>query len=251
MIVRKFVFLAAAAALFVVMVITPVQAANLGGDCCTDLEEVVAELEATTVAKGNRNVSLKISGHVNKSLLYWDDGINNAVYIVDNSDSESRFRFTGSAPLAPGWSVGFKIEFELLGASGFNVDARRDGAPTENADANVVDRVASFFIKNDRLGSITVGRDSPATDNLVLLNIAKTPMADADADVSRDIHLARPQGTLGCTGAACRSTINQDLIIGNQDTRRADIIRYDSPSLFGIIATASWGEDDLADIAVR
>ena len=30
------------------------QAADLGGDCCADLEERVAELEATTARKGNR-----------------------------------------------------------------------------------------------------------------------------------------------------------------------------------------------------
>ncbi len=33
------------------------QAADLGGNCCADLEERVAELEATTARKGNRKVS--------------------------------------------------------------------------------------------------------------------------------------------------------------------------------------------------
>ena len=33
---------------------TGAYAADLGGDCCADLEERVAELEATTVRKGNR-----------------------------------------------------------------------------------------------------------------------------------------------------------------------------------------------------
>ncbi len=32
-------------------------AADLGGDCCADLEERIAELEATTARKGNRKVS--------------------------------------------------------------------------------------------------------------------------------------------------------------------------------------------------
>ena len=31
----------------------PAKAADLGGDCCSDLEERVAELEATTVRKVN------------------------------------------------------------------------------------------------------------------------------------------------------------------------------------------------------
>src|SRR4030042_1840277 len=39
-------------------------AADLGGNCCADLEERIAELEATTARKGNRKVSLTISGWV-------------------------------------------------------------------------------------------------------------------------------------------------------------------------------------------
>lgn len=44
-------------------------AADLGGDCCADLEERVATLEATTARKGNRKVSLTISGWVNHSMM--------------------------------------------------------------------------------------------------------------------------------------------------------------------------------------
>ena len=32
----------------------PAKAADLGGDCCADLEERVADLEATTVAQGQQ-----------------------------------------------------------------------------------------------------------------------------------------------------------------------------------------------------
>ena len=53
---------------------TPAQAADLGGDCCADLEERVAELEATTVRKGNKKVSVTLSGWVIKSMNWWDDG---------------------------------------------------------------------------------------------------------------------------------------------------------------------------------
>ena len=44
----------------------PAKAADLGGDCCADLEERVAELEATTVRKGNKKVSVTLSGWVVK-----------------------------------------------------------------------------------------------------------------------------------------------------------------------------------------
>jgi len=38
------------------------RAADLGGNCCVDLEERIAELEPTTARKGNRKVTLTISG---------------------------------------------------------------------------------------------------------------------------------------------------------------------------------------------
>src|SRR5688500_11445963 len=55
-----------------------------GGSCCADLEERVAELEATTARKGNRKVSLTISGQVTTQLMAWDNGIDSDTYIVDS-----------------------------------------------------------------------------------------------------------------------------------------------------------------------
>jgi hypothetical protein len=226
-------------------------AADLAGACCTDLEERIAELEATSLTKGNRKVLLKLSGHVNKMLLYWDDGINNDIYVTDGTQSETRFRLTGTAPIAAGWSAGFIIEMEVVGTKTNILDARTDGAPNENTDALVRHRKASFHVKNDRLGKIRIGRDSSATDDLLILNLAKNPIADPRPKWGSDFHLTRSQGTLGCTGAACRSSMNQDIITGNQDTRRTDVIGYDTPSLIGLVISAAWSEDDLADIAIR
>ena len=75
------------------------KAADLGGDCCADLEERVAELEATTARKGNRKVSLTVSGWVNEAIFGWDDGTEQNVYVGTNALEQSRFRFTGSAKI--------------------------------------------------------------------------------------------------------------------------------------------------------
>ena len=77
------------------------QAADLGGDCCADLEERIAELEATTARKGNRKVSLTISGWVNEAAFVWDDGTESNVYIGTNSLEQSRFKFAGEAKINP------------------------------------------------------------------------------------------------------------------------------------------------------
>ena len=47
----------------------PAEAADLGGDCCADLEERVAELEATTVRKGNKKVKVELYGRMNRVII--------------------------------------------------------------------------------------------------------------------------------------------------------------------------------------
>ncbi|MEQ1712804.1 MAG: porin, partial [Hyphomicrobium sp.] len=88
-------------------------AADLGGDCCADLEERVAELEATTARKGNRKVSLTVSGWVAEQVMYWDDGIESNTYVggVGNTLS-SHFQFTGSAKITSDVSAGFVLKIE-------------------------------------------------------------------------------------------------------------------------------------------
>ena len=95
---------------------TPARAADLGGDCCADLEERVAELEATTVRKGNKKVSVTLSGWVIKSFNWWDDGDISSAYVGDKGyDLGSRFAITGSATIAPGWSAGYNLTVNVWG----------------------------------------------------------------------------------------------------------------------------------------
>ena len=106
----------AAAGLFVGGVAMPsAKAADLGGDCCADLEERVAELEATTVRKGNRKVSLTLYGWVNKGVLYWNDGGESNTYFgVDNTNYATRFGLRGDARINPNLKAGFNILMDVV-----------------------------------------------------------------------------------------------------------------------------------------
>ena len=65
----KGTILAAALAAGLSITTTAANAADLGGNCCADLEDRIAELEATTARKGNRKMSLTIYGQVNAAIL--------------------------------------------------------------------------------------------------------------------------------------------------------------------------------------
>ena len=95
-----------------VFVAKPAKAADLGGDCCADLEERVAELEATTARKGNKKVSVQIYGKVNYAVMFWDDGGEQNVYSVNNYNESSRTGFKGNAKISDDWSAGYRLEWE-------------------------------------------------------------------------------------------------------------------------------------------
>ncbi len=88
-------------------------AADLGGNCCADLEERIAELEATTARKGNRKVSLTISGWVGQQVVGWDDGFETERLCRRlGATLSSHFKFTGQATISPGWYAGYVIHVE-------------------------------------------------------------------------------------------------------------------------------------------
>ena len=114
----RLALLAAAGVVMGGMAVPSAKAADLGGDCCADLEERVAELEATTARKGNRKMSLTVYGQVNRAILYWNDGKRSNTYVgLDNHNSASRFGFMGSAKISPAWSAGYSVLLDVAAVS--------------------------------------------------------------------------------------------------------------------------------------
>src|SRR5690349_16197965 len=139
-------------------------AADLGGNCCADLEERIAELEATTARKGNRKVSLTVSGWVAQQVVGWDDGFEQNVYVGDiGATLSSHFKFTGQATISPGWYAGYVIHVEARNENSLGLNQTGPGV-------NALGLLQSFwFIKSDHLGKLSVGLQSQASDNTAIL----------------------------------------------------------------------------------
>ncbi len=231
----------AAAGVLLGAAVTSAKAADLGGGCCADLEERVAELEATTARKGNRVVSLQVYGQVNKALLIWDDGIDSDAFIVDNDYSGSRVGFTGSAALKPGWKAGFLVELDIQDAASNQVDNDtrfRRPAPTKFpfATATSISRARSGAgLRSDRARTAADG----VTEVVLGNSLRNSDLHHGNDFLIRDSPMAAPAG------------LRLDQWASNLDGGRDDVIRYDSPSIYGFIVSASWGDDDYADIALR
>ncbi|WP_244531402.1 porin [Hyphomicrobium facile] len=229
---------------------TPAQAADLGGDCCADLEERVAELEATTARKGNRKVSLTVSGWVNEAVFMWDDGTERNTYVGTNSLEQSRVKFTGEAQIAPGYSAGYTLEIGIVGHASNKWDQTTPG--TGSNDNQLTVRKSNWWLKSKDYGKVTVGLEGTAMYHI---------LDDADGTNTRSFSDAEgaavAQGAffLRSGGAFVNNLRWSDVLRGvnngtdGQDGRR-NIVRYDSPTIAGFTVTASWGEDDIWAMAL-
>jgi hypothetical protein len=242
----------AAAGLLAGGLATSANAADLGGNCCADLEERVAELEATTARKGNRKVSLTISGWVAEQVTWWDDGGESNVYVSGlGTTLGTNVKFTGQATIVPGWTAGYVIHIEADGSDSLTTSQAVDNGPgLYTGKGNYVQLLQSFwFIKSDTYGKVSVGMQSQASDNTAILVDGSGSLVVANwVDFNSNSFFVRFAGgglspiTWGAAGGC---------VWGDCNGVPTNSVRYDTPTFAGFSASASWGEDDFWDIALR
>ncbi|MEO1282345.1 MAG: porin [Pseudomonadota bacterium] len=225
---------------------TPAAAADFGmtGDCCADLEERIAELEATTARKGNRKVSLTVSGHLHAALMVWDDGFEDNVYVTgasNDSVDQTSFQFNGDAQITPDWSAGYHITVRVNSSLSGEVSQDDDDVGGEPLTL----WEAYWYVASKQLGQLSVGQGARASDGAPEKDLSGTRAAafSGAQSIGGGFSLRRSDGTL--TGLTFGDLITHL----NGDT--ANVVRYDAPSFGGFTLSASYGEDDIWDVALE
>jgi predicted porin len=237
-------------------------AADLGGNCCADLEERIAELEATTARKGNRKVSLTVSGWVAQQISFWDDGSESNVYVHDlGTTLGSHAKFTGSAEITSGWSAGYVLQIEGIGSDGLTTSQNNSVGPpvyaalggnTNGAVATVLQ--SYWFVQSDQLGKVSVGKQSQASDNTAILVDGSGSLVPANWVAFDTNSFALKVGGVAVPNATwgnAQSCFGMGGAWGDCNGLTQNVVRYDSPTFGGFSVSASWGEDDMWDVAAR
>jgi predicted porin len=224
--------LTSATACALVAISASASAADLGGSCCADLEERVAELEATAARKGNRKVSLTVYGQVNKVLVWHDSDRldayrSNQLTVRDNDAANSRFGFRGAANLNSDWSVSYNIEIAVK--ENFGVQ-QSTGANNDAGDAGTLTTIRHNVVRftSKTFGIFGIGQTSQATDGAYETNLANVQGITVMALESLEL-------MLGTAYTGFQTPF---------DGSRRQGIYYTSPTFAGFALSAGWGHRD-------
>lgn len=226
------------------------RAADAGRSCCADLEERVAELEETAARKGNRKLSLEVSGYVNKAVMFWDDGAESDAYVVTNDSGRTRFRFKGEGKISDEWKAGYYIEVGLRDPRSDRVNQLDDSPPFE-----IDTRQANWYVRSKSLGEVRIGRGNGASEGITEINVAHTASIAKNSDVedfSAGFFL-REAGSSGAQGLSAfqwRRLVKDDFLQPGEGDR-GNFVLYSSPEFKGFTFETAWGEDDFWDIGLR
>ena len=236
-------------------------AADLGGDCCADLEERIAELEATTARKGNRTVTLTISGYVAQEITWWDDGGERNAYLHGLGPTQAtHVKFNGNAEFAPGWTAGYLLRIQNLEDNAFGRDVPTGNAlnqTNDNFSQGLNVQMSYWYVQSRDYGKLSVGKLAHAAKSAAMF----TDQSGTQVIDNYTLLAGFPQFTIRSDGNLAPAALTwgqlaycyaQALPLGGDCNGIVmNGIRYDTPLIAGFTGSASWGEDDFWEVALR
>ncbi|MDH3231372.1 MAG: porin [Alphaproteobacteria bacterium] len=199
---------------------------------------VAAPALAAEVSSGNNEVSLTLSGQVNRALLWADDGTNSRMFHVDNANSSTRMNLLGTGRLNQDISVGAQIEVEIQSESSSAIDIEGNGGTA----GFFTERKLELYFDHNRYGKLWLGQGDTASNGVSEVDLSGTTVVaySSIADMAGGIEFG------GIGGAAIGG------VYSNMDgLGRDDRIRYDTPSFSGFTVSASNSDSAKYDVAAR
>ena len=220
---------------------------------------ILALIAAAMFAVSPANaVDFKISGQINRAVMYVDDGSTAKWFFVDNENSSTRFRFTGSNDFENSWKVGIVWEVEMQSNSSDEVSMDE----TDIGDITFRERKIEFWVDH-RFGKVWVGQGDMASNSTSEVDLSGTDVAhySSVADIGGSFVFQKngePIVKLDATGAPILDDDGNEIPITVGGTRsnfdglsRQDRVRYDTPKFAGFYGSGSVAGNSRWDAALR
>ena len=199
-------------------------------------------------------VDFKISGQINRAVLWGDNGDENDTKFVDNDNSSTRFRFTGENEFDKNWKVGivWEVQMESNSSSDDVIDISNNG-DNSTSDVNFTERKIEFFIGHTKLGRIWMGQGDTATNGTSEVDLSGTDVVaySSIADMAGGFSFRDNDGNIILTQDGAQESRISDTYSNFDGFSRRDRIRYDTPTFWGFFASASYMNGQSYDFALR
>jgi len=216
---------------------------------------------AAPVSSGGDKIKISLSGQVDRSEVYGDDGISKNFRNVDNNTSSTRFRIVGEGRANPETTLGTNLEMEVR-ANPSSTTTLVQNAPQAAANVFPTIRQAEVFAAGRDWGGLRLGFGSTASYLTSEFDLSGTFIAQYVVISDEDGGFAfrqkgpalvpgGPGGRLvlspnGAFGPAVGSVFNSF-----NGLVRNDRVRYDSPVWEGLQFSTSYVDDGSWDAALR
>ncbi len=190
---------------------------------------------------GNKN-SLKMSGQVNRAVLWVDNGDESEFFHVDNDNSSTRIRWVGKAAVNDSFSVGFVWEVQSESNSSANVTfAGNDGDAGNNL---FNERKTDVWLSHKDIGKLSLGQGDASSNGIAEINM-----------LGQGAMYAGISDTAGSVVFQCL-TCAPGIAIGKAWDRhdglsRLDRIRFDTRKFAGFVASVTHSQGGDWDLTLR
>jgi len=200
----------------------------------------IAIAGAMAVPLSAQAVKYKLSGQVNRAIVFMDDGEQSGVRHVDAGTSSSRIRLKGSQDIGNGMKAGFYWENDMRSnkSSGNTPEMNGDGA-----DSAVGIRQSNVWFSGN-WGKLTMGHTDGAGNGATENDWVPSGAYHGRTSFTGGMKW-RTSGGLNPTGLTEGSTFNE-----YDAFSRHDVIRYDSPKLGPAKIAASVGNDSVWEVGL-
>ncbi|MFK5925090.1 MAG: porin [Desulfuromusa sp.] len=185
-------------------------------------------------------VTVKLSGQVNRAVMWADNGNDSELFHVDNDNSSTRFRLTGMEEFSKNFKVGvvWETQFESNTSSGVDIGQDSDGSST------FTERKLEIWFGTN-YGKLWIGQGDGAANGSSEVDLSGTSviMYSGVNDTAGGLTFRNSAGAIGPRIGQTRSNFD--------GLSRNDRLRYDTPTFGGVTLSASTTNGDAWELAGR
>jgi hypothetical protein len=219
---------------------------------------LVAAVATAPLAVSAEEASWNISGWLNESATYYDDGVSSDVVTGGDNGTTlgSRITISGSTPLAnTGLSAGFEVILEptVLGGNDPLTVGGQQAFENGNDWLSGVSTLGESIYLSGAFGKVTLGTQSMPTDNIAVLADPSLTLWSTISPVFRGNAFqvqGTPAGTVWGSFLTCQAVPGLGIGIDCNGIYRNGV-RYDLPAFGPVSIALGYANDDVYDVAVK